>query len=118
MLQKQKQRNSVQDNSNDGGLQDPCHLDNSYLEAAIFSLWRMDILGFIKTKAILAKQFHIQPSEVDKMPYWEYEYFIKNLDEMAKKENEDQEEASKQYETKQKQFKTPKLPNIPKIPKM
>lgn len=41
-------------------------------------------------KAALAKTFHIQPSEVDKMPMWEYELFIMKLNELVQEENDKQ----------------------------
>ena len=45
-------------------------------------------MNLIKIKAIFAKEFHIQPSEVDNMPVWEYELFTKELNELVKEENE------------------------------
>lgn len=58
---------------------------------------KTDLSTFIKIKASLAKNFHIQPSEVDKMPMWEYELFIAHLNEMVKEENDKQEAESKKY---------------------
>ena len=63
-------------------------LDNSYLETAIFGLFKIDILNFIKVKSILAKEFHIQPSEIDAMPAWEYELFMKEINQAVKEDNE------------------------------
>jgi hypothetical protein len=63
-------------------------LDNSYIETAIFGLFRIDILNFIKVKSILAKEFHIQPSEIDAMPAWEYELFMREINQAVKEENE------------------------------
>lgn len=67
---------------------------------------------------MLAKNFHIQPSELDRMVYWEYEYFVKILDEIVKKENEEQEAKMKEYENKSKtsKYKPPKVPSSPKLP--
>lgn len=45
-------------------------------------------MNFIKIKAILAKEFHIQPSELDRMPAWEYELFMKEINRAVKEENE------------------------------
>jgi hypothetical protein len=58
---------------------------------------KTDLSTFVKIKASLAKNFHIQPSEVDKMPMWEYELFITYLNEMVKEENDKQEAESKKY---------------------
>jgi hypothetical protein len=91
----------------------------------------VDLVNFIKVKAILAKEFHIQPSEFDNMPAWEYEIFMKEINNAVKEENERNkreegensslQEARKManmssMEKMQKQM-TPKMPNIT-IPKM
>lgn len=72
-------------------------LDNSYIEMAIFNLFKIDIINFIKTKAILAKEFHIQPSEMENMPAWEYEIFMKELNEAVKEDNERNKQEQDQY---------------------
>lgn len=96
-------------------------LDNSYIEKGIFSLFRIDIINFISNKAALAKNFHIQPSEIDKMPMWEYELFMTNINNMVKQENDEQQKEMGKYNindykkmASNKQSKIPK-PNIPKI---
>jgi hypothetical protein len=57
----------------------------------IYSLFKVDLVNLIKIKAILAKEFHIQPSEVDDMFVWEYELFIKELSSLVKEENDKQQ---------------------------
>jgi hypothetical protein len=63
-------------------------IDSSYIEFMIFSLFKIDIINFIKVKAILAKEFHIQPSELEQMPAWEYELFMKEINAAVKEEND------------------------------
>lgn len=94
-------------------------------------------MNLIKVKAILAKEFHIQPSEIDKMPAWEYELFMKEINNSVKEENErnKQEMDKAGYKDMQKMANpksiersqqsmmkqnTPKMPNMSnfKIPKM
>lgn len=48
-------------------------------------------------KVSLAKNFRIQPSEIDQMPYWEYEMFITYLNEQVEEENKDQQEQMDKY---------------------
>ena len=64
------------------------NFDASYIEYALFSLFRIDILNYIKNKAILAKEFHIQPSELDAMPVWEFEVFMNEINNAVKEEND------------------------------
>lgn len=66
-------------------------LDNSYIESAIFNMFKIDIVNLIKIKVSLAKEFHIQPSEIDKMVFWEYELFMKELNTSVKEDNKRQE---------------------------
>ena len=100
-------------------------LDNSYLETAIFSLFKIDILNFIKVKSILAKEFHIQPSEIDAMPAWEYELFTREINQAVKEENERnkaemdkagydkaQKMSDPKYAQRMAQNQMPKMPNM------
>lgn len=64
------------------------NIDNTYIEYALISLFHIDILNYIKVKSILAKEFHIQPSELENMPVWEYELFVKEINNAVKEDNE------------------------------
>ena len=46
---------------------------------------------------MLSKNFHIQPTEIDKMPMWEYEMYIMQLNEIVKEENEGQKREADKY---------------------
>ena len=100
-------------------------LDNSYLETAIFGLFRIDILNFIKVKSILAKEFHIQPSEIDKMKEWEYDLFMREINQAVKEENarnkaemdkdgydKAQKMSDPKYAQKMANSQMPKMPNM------
>ena len=95
----------------------------------IFSLFKIDIMNFIKVKAILAKEFHIQPTEIEHMPAWEYEIFVKEINEIVKEENErnkqemdkagikDAQKMSNPTNiSKMQKAAMPKMPAIPKMP--
>jgi hypothetical protein len=116
-----QERNSVQDDV-------VKVLDNSYIEFAIYSLFYIDITNFIKVKATLAKEFHIQPSELDKMPAWEYSMFIQEINALVKEENEKQQKemdksgynkkmTDPKYAQKManKNMSSMKMPNMPKV---
>ena len=98
-------------------------LDNSFIESAIFGLFRIDLINYIKVKSILAKEFHIQPSELDRMPAWEYELFMKEINNAVKEENErNQKEMDKSGIDKAQKMSDPKYiermqqNSIPKMP--
>ena len=64
----------------------------------MFGLIKVDILALVKMKASLAKNFHIQPTEIDKMPMWEYELFIQALNAEISEENEKQQKEMDKYD--------------------
>lgn len=125
-MEEVRRRSSVQDRTNDEFI-----LDNTYIETAIFGLFRIDLMNYIKVKSILAKEFHIQPSEIDKMPAWEYELFMREINQAVKEENErNQKEMDKagidkaqkmsdpNYIKSMQNKYTPKMPSMPSMPKM
>ena len=71
------------------------------------------------------KNFHIAPSELDSMPMWEFELFIKALNEQIKEENAQNEGEMSKYDiakyqkmAQNPQKMMPKMPNINmKMPK-
>ena len=54
-------------------------------------------MHLIKMKATLAKNFHIQPSEIDEMHVWEYELFIQYINDEVKEENDKQQKEMDKY---------------------
>ena len=88
-------------------------------------------MNFVKTKATLSKEFRIQPTEIDKMPMWEYELFLQHLNNLVKDENDNQQKEMDKYHlddykkmadpskmSKMYQPSMPKMPNysMPKMP--
>lgn len=57
-------------------------------------------MNLISIKASLAKNFHIQPSEIDAMPMWEYEIFIGEMNKQVKEENKQQQDEMDKYHIK------------------
>lgn len=64
----------------------------NYLELLIFACFRVNILDIISVKAQLSKAFSIPPSEVDRMPFWEFELYVKELEKLVKEENSQSED--------------------------
>lgn len=77
-------------------------LDETYIERGIIGLFMIDILRLAQTKAALLKNFHMQPSEVDNMVYWEYEYLIEALNQQVKEENDRQQAEMDKYKINDK----------------
>ena len=100
------------------------------MESKVFSLFRISLENFFKTKFYLGIHLRLQPSEIDNLDYYEYYYYVQNLKEHLDKKNKankEQQEGADEKMSKYKKgmnpnsiarsMKTPKMPNIsmPKI---
>lgn len=63
--------------------------------------------------AVLAKEFHLPPGSLDSLPFWEYELWLEELNQVVKEANEDQKASAKQLH--QDGVSIPKL-TMPKMP--
>jgi len=50
----------------------------------------------VKNKLYICRDWHIQPSEIDRLVYFEYEYILQDIN----KENKEQEKRNKEDEKK------------------
>ena len=91
----------------------------------------IDLHRLIELKATIAKNFHITPSEIDAMPFWEYELFIMSLNEQVQEENDRQKAEMDKYHVdehmdsmrpgkmqKTMSSMTPKMPAMPSFGSM
>lgn len=100
------------------------------MASSLYSQFQINIENLVRNKVALVRNFHIQPSEIDRMPYWEYEYFTKFANEMIEEENKQQKEGNEDYsmdamerrsnsmmKNASSNFKMPKMPSfsMPKI---
>lgn len=74
------------------------HIDPQHpaLEPNLIRLFMVNLVGLIRAKAEIAKNYHTSPSEIDHMFYWEYEYYVDSINKSVKEENERNEEAQEQ----------------------
>lgn len=85
----------------------------------------------VQNKVVICKNFRIQPSELMRMPYWEYEMTIKECENIVEEEKKQQEEqdskygtpSMSQYQRQQNQMmrrygKMPSMPSAPAMPKI
>ena len=69
------------------------------------------------------EKLHIQPSEIDMLPFYEYEYMVEIYNDILKERKEAEEKNKKVYENKyntssmKPNYKHPKMSNF-KLPKM
>jgi len=60
----------------------------------------------------------MQPSEIENMFYYEYWYFVKNLQEHIKDKNNQNKDQEEQQQQQASEYSSMKAPSMPKIPTM
>jgi hypothetical protein len=65
-------------------------------------MWSIDVQNLVQNKFAICREYHIQPSEIDKMYMFEYEWLIDEI----RKYNKQQEKQRKEDE-KNNNFKMP-----------
>lgn len=80
------------------------------MELAIYSLYQVDIRNLVRNKLNICKEYHIQPSEIDRMQFFDYEYMLEEIN----KDIKEQEKRNKEQE-KQQQSTIGSIPNYSKI---
>lgn len=85
------------------------------MESAVYLQWQINLKSLVQSKLVIAREYHIQPSEIDALPYFEFEAYKDEISATAKKEKEEQEKREKEYSSSK--FKTPKV-QTPKMPKV
>ena len=66
------------------------------MESVLYSIWRVDVINLVRNKLYICKEYHIQPSEIDNLVYFEYEYMLEDIN----KEQKEQEKKNKDDEKK------------------
>ena len=72
------------------------------MDQALYSLLRVNLKNLAKSKLYICKDWHIQPSEIDKLPYYEYEWMIEYINEDYKEQEKRSKEEQKQYDSMKK----------------
>lgn len=95
-------------------------IDERYLEYGLVKMFFINLENLLETRAALAKQFHLSPTETDQMPYWEYEIWLIYLNKMVQDENERNEAQLKKYKVEEtmSRLQNPKSmqPRMPQMP--
>ncbi len=68
------------------------------MESAIYSLYQVDIRNLVRNKLNICKEYHIQPSEIDRLQYYEYEYMLEEINKDIKEQEKRQKEQDKQQQ--------------------
>lgn len=97
------------------------------MESNLYSLLKVDIRNLVRNEASIMKNLYCPPSELERLPYWQYELLISDIEEMFKKEKDEQEKEDgykmprgvpslRDVQSGKYMPKAPKMPSMPKIP--
>lgn len=64
------------------------------------------MVNLVKNKLFISKEWHIQPSEVDRLQYFEYEMILEEIDQNNKEQEKHYKEEQKQYQQMQSSMKS------------
>lgn len=91
-----------------------------------YSIFQVDVRNLVKNKLAISREYHVQPSEIDKLQFYEYEMYLDEINRDIK----EQEKRKKEQEKEQKasmpnmgnimrtaQSSMPKMPTMPSMPK-
>ena len=66
-------------------------------------MWSIDVRNLVQNKFVICREYHIQPSEIDRMQYWEYEWYTDEIKEITKEQEKQQKQQEKEFFGGQKQ---------------
>ena len=80
------------------------------MESAVYSIYKVSVVNSVRNSLFICREYHIQPSEILRMPYWIYEEYLANIKDIQKKEEKEQKDQDKRYNSIM-----PKMPSMPKM---
>lgn len=80
------------------------------MESAVYSMYKVSVVNSVRNSLFICREYHIQPSEILRMPYWIYEEYLANIKDIQKKEEKEQKDQDKRYNSIM-----PKMPSMPKM---
>lgn len=69
------------------------------MDQALYSMLRVNLRNLVKNKLYISKEWHIQPSEIDHLVYYEYEQILDEINEQNKEQEKRNKEEQKQYDS-------------------
>lgn len=118
-----QERNSVRSNFINNDYSAGEKQEIPWIGLLIFHTYVVDLRNLTKNKLFICKEYHIQPSEIDRMQFWQYEWYTDEIKEITK----EQEKQQKAQEKEQKAMQSSMNPNsmmrnmqssMPKMPSM
>ena len=87
----------------------------SQVASKVFSLFQISLENYFKTKFYLGIHLRMQPSEIENMDYYEYWYYVQNLQEYIKAKNKAETDQQEKQEKQSQSMRAAAAPKMPKI---
>lgn len=59
------------------------------MESSIYLLVKINIENLVRSEAVLLKNFHITINDIERLPYWQYEMLLNEIESLIKRENDE-----------------------------
>ena len=71
-------------------------IEAPWIGFTIIKAFIVNLRNLTKNKLFICKEYHIQPSEIDKMQFWEYEWYTDEIKEITKAQEKEQKRQEKE----------------------
>ena len=72
-------------------------IEAPWIGFTIIKAFIINLRNLTKNKLFICKEYHIQPSEIDRMQFWEYEWYTDEIKEISKAQEKEQKRQEKEY---------------------
>ena len=84
------------------------------MESAIYLMFAVNLESSVKNDLYICRDYHIQPSELKRLPYFQYEIMVDCIQEINKKAEEDEKKREKNNGLPEG-YSMPKMPSFPSM---
>ena len=63
----------------------------------VYAIFRIDVEQMYKNFLYICKDYHLQPSEINKMPYYQYELYLEEIKAVQKEQEKENERQEKEH---------------------
>ena len=81
-------------------------------------MFRVNIENLVRNKLYICKEYHIQPSEIDRMMYFDYETMMEEIKQIQTNQEKENEKQQEQYDKMQSNMNPSSMMRNMQMPKM
>jgi hypothetical protein len=81
-------------------------------------MYRIDLENLVRNKLYICKEYHIQPSEIDRMMYFDYETMLEEIKQIQTNQEKENEKQQEEYDKMQSSMNPASMMRNMQMPKM